>query len=183
MKFFVSVENLFSSRLCREKGADRKTVEQPGERFIILFRFCKQIQNKYPISQCQRGSGKEGQILSSHSLRGIKRGLSGVLTVGSSLRQPSSLPNISPPLPLLSRLVHRGIQVEGQGKRGLLSHVYVLVPAVASIMVNYTQHTPSKTDTQQVLELPGCFDSFQYSIQLLLLERSNCCQNTDQVNL
>ena len=104
---------------------------------------------------------RRADIFSSHSLRGIKRGLSGVLTVGSSLRQPSSLPNISPPLPFLSRLVHRGIQVEGQGKRGLLSHVYVLVPAVASIMVNYTQHTPSKTDTQQVLELPGCFDSFR----------------------
>ena len=43
MKFFVSVENLFSSRLCREKGADRKTVEQPGKDSL----FCSDFANKY----------------------------------------------------------------------------------------------------------------------------------------
>ena len=47
MKFFVSVENLFSSRLCREKGANRKTVEQPGERLSSLF--CSDFANKYKI--------------------------------------------------------------------------------------------------------------------------------------
>ena len=97
----------------------------------------------------------------------VKRGFRGILTVGSPLH-PSHLPNIWTPFPLLSRLVHIEADPEEALKSNLTWRPRCQRPTeprvypcrgrlVASITVNYTQHTPSKTVTQHVPELPGLF--------------------------
>ena len=65
-------------------------------------------------------------------------------------------------------------QVEGQGSKGLTGKPRVswwrsLDWWTASIMVNYTQHTSSKTVTQHFLELPGLL----WIISLIILLLAN----------
>ena len=114
------------------------------------------------------------QIGPKNPLWRVEWGFRGVLTVWSwspLLHSSPNLCNISPPFPLLSGLVHVEVQLEvgGQGNRGLLSHVYILVEVGGSIMVNYTQHTASKTVTQHLLELPG----WLWIISVNILFRAN----------
>ena len=125
------------------------------------------------MTQWQRNIGSK--LVREKILGWVEWGFRGILTVGSSLH-PSPLPNIWTPFPLLSRLVHvetfkSNITWRPRWLRPTEPRVYPCGGRlVASIMVNYTQHTPSKTVTQHVPELPACFESFlsvSFSIPVL----------------